>query len=220
MEVSGVLYLKLSRRRRPAVAQNADGSLEVFVVNANDNNLYHRWQTAPSSSSQWSDDRAPLGGPLAVDPVIAQNANRGLEVFMIRADYNLYHRWQTAPNTPNRSHWSDDWAPLGQPVAPRKRPAVAQNADGRLEVYIVGSDRQLYHIRQTSKSDSTQWSKPVPFTGGYWPLSSNPAVAQNADGRLEVFMVGSDGQLYHIRQAEPNDEWDGRQWAPLGGPWH
>ena len=30
-----------------------------------------------------------------------------------------------------------------------------------------------------------------------WPLSSNSAIARNANGKLEVFMMGSDRQLYH-----------------------
>ena len=35
----------------PAVAINSDGRLEVFVIGSGDNGLWHRRQTAPSSSS-------------------------------------------------------------------------------------------------------------------------------------------------------------------------
>ena len=208
---------KWSRRRRPSVAQNADGRLEVFMVGL-DNQLWHMWQTSKNNSSQWSDSWVPLGGPLLGDPVIAQNADGRLEVFKVDANDNyLYHRWQTAPNS--SSQWSDGWTPLGGPFPPRKRPAVSQNADGRLEVFMVGSDGRLYSITQTSKNNSSQWSTAVPFEGMQWPLSSNPAVAQNADGRLEVFMVGLDGQLWHIQQTAPNGGWVGGNWTPLGGQW-
>jgi hypothetical protein len=40
-------------------------------------------------------------------------------------------------------------------------------------------------------------------------------VGQNADGRLEVFVRGSNGALYHKWQISPNDGWSG--WASLGG---
>jgi hypothetical protein len=183
-----------------------------------DNQLWHMWQTSKNNSSQWSDSWVPLGGPLLGDPVIAQNADGRLEIFKVDANDNyLYHRWQTAPNS--SSQWSDGWTPLGGPFPPRKRPAVSQNADGRLEVFMVGSDGRLYSITQTSKNNSSQWSTAVPFEGMQWPLSSNPAVAQNADGRLEVFMVGLDGQLWHIQQTAPNGGWVGGNWTPLGGQW-
>ena len=38
-----------------------------------DNQLYHRWQTTPNNSSQWSEGWSPLGGPLSSDPVVARN---------------------------------------------------------------------------------------------------------------------------------------------------
>jgi hypothetical protein len=39
--------------------------------------------------------------------------------------------------------------------------------------------------------------------------------AQNADGRLEVFGVGTDNVLWHMWQTAPNNGWSG--WVSLGG---
>ena len=39
--------------------------------------------------------------------------------------------------------------------------------------------------------------------------------ARNADGRLEVLVRGTDGEVWHIFQAQPNGGWD--RWASLGG---
>jgi hypothetical protein len=44
---------------------------------------------------------------------------------------------------------------------------------------------------------------------------SMPIVARNADGRLEVFVQGNDGALWHIWQTAPNNGWSG--WQSLGG---
>jgi hypothetical protein len=212
-----------SPNRRPVIAQNVDGKLEVFMVSL-DNQLYHRWQTTPNDSSQWS-NWDPLGGPFASDPVVARNADGRLEIFKVDANDNqLYHRWQTSPN--NSSQWSNGWDPLGGYWFPRTRPAIARNADGRLELFMVGSDRRLYHTWQNSPSSSNGWftswaliGKPGSSTANnQWPLSSIPTVAQNADGRLDVFMMGLDGILYHTWQNSPSssNEWY-HQWAPLHG---
>jgi hypothetical protein len=160
----------------PVVAQNADGRLELFMVGRDlqDEQLYHMWQTGPTQldaygniRDNWDDNYGVtfrLGSQLSPvpkwsrrrRPAVAQNADARLELFIVNANDNyLYHRWQTTPNS--SSQWSD-WSSLGGSIPPRKRPAVAQNDDGRLEGYIVGSDGQLWHIRQTSKSDSSQWS--------------------------------------------------------------
>ena len=59
------------------------------------------------------------------------------------------------------------------------------------------------------------WTK---FGPERWPLSSNPAIARNKNGKLEVFMMGSDRQLYHSWQtaAGSSSGWVG-SWAPIGG---
>ena len=44
-------------------------------------------------------------------------------------------------------------------------------------------------------------------------IPNNPAVSQNADGRLEVFAIGTDGALWHIWQATPGGAWS--NWASL-----
>jgi acylphosphatase/peptidoglycan hydrolase-like protein with peptidoglycan-binding domain len=43
----------------------------------------------------------------------------------------------------------------------------------------------------------------------------NPAVENNADGRLEAFARGTDGALWNIWQTAPNNGWSG--WNSLGG---
>jgi hypothetical protein len=84
---------------------------------------------------------------------------------------------------------------------------VANNQDGRLEVFMRGhNDGHLYHKWQTAPN-TNNWSHPV---GAADRLSNDVswfAVAQNQDGRLEVFMRGhNDGHLYHKWQA-PGGGW-------------
>ncbi len=46
-------------------------------------------------------------------------------------------------------------------------------------------------------------------------LTSNPAVARYADGRLAAFVRGANGAVYERRQQQTNGAWGG--WVSLGG---
>src|SRR5215208_5322747 len=91
---------------------------------------------------------------------------------------------------------------------------VAQNADGRLEVFVRGSGNALYHNWQTAPN-SSNWSGWNSLSGA---LADGPAggVFRNADGRLEVFVRGKDIALYHNWQTAANSSnWSG--WNSLSG---
>jgi len=90
-------------------------------------------------------------------------------------------------------------------------PCAARNRDGRIEVFVLGGDRAIYHI----------WEK---IPGGEWSDWSTleghdlqePIIAfPNSDGLLQIFVVGADGKLYSRAQNIPNGNWD--QWFTLGG---
>jgi probable HAF family extracellular repeat protein len=75
----------------------------------------------------------------------------------------------------------------------------AADADGRLEVFGLGTDHALWHNVQTTPGGSWgSWSS----LGGS-SLSGDPSVGTDADGRLEVFVVSSDNQLWNIAQMAP-----------------
>jgi hypothetical protein len=82
---------------------------------------------------------------------------------------------------------------------------VVRNKDGRLEVFMVGNDKVLYHRWQTKPGGS--WNPTWESLGGKWPDNSDPVVVVNTDGRIEVFMVGNDNVLYHRWQTKPGGSW-------------
>jgi hypothetical protein len=89
---------------------------------------------------------------------------------------------------------------------------VGTNADGRQEIFVVGTDGQLWHSWQNNPNGF--WSDWQPL-GGSFPLTSTPAVGRNQDGRLEMFVRGTDGALWHQYQVAPNSYWSG--WGSMGG---
>ena len=49
-------------------------------------------------------------------------------------------------------------------------------------------------------------------------MKSCPFLINNSDGRLEVFLVGQNKQLYHRYQTAPGNDWNS-EWLSLGGKW-
>ncbi len=188
------------------VASNQDGRLEVFGVGS-DHQLYHIWQTSPNGGwSGWGS----LGFPwphttLQIgDPRVVRNADGRLEVFLLAADQNIWHAWQTAPN----GGWGA-WASLGTPPVEiaNGAPFVGNNADGRIEVFVTGSDGGIYHIWQTAPSNG--WSSWALLLGPLPGVQFNGlgGIANNQDGRFQLFFIGSDGALWTMPQSSPSNGW-------------
>jgi hypothetical protein len=220
----------------PAVARNGlvpeVGRLEVFTKDAG-GKLWHIWQTRASNGwSGWASLDRPKGGTLftrvsvAGDPAVGVNGLFGptgrLEVFVRGTDDALWHRWQSDAT----GAWSTKWDSLGHPagVDVAGDPVVAQNADGRLEVFVEGGDEQLWHIWQVANPPRwSSWERMPRLDADIDDVK--PAVALNGvqigsflPGRLEVFIPDEDGVMNHCWQLEPNGSTGWSAWASLGTP--
>jgi hypothetical protein len=102
------------------------------------------------------------------------------------------------------------WDSLGDPDGTLSRdrlPAVAANADGRLELVVTGG--AVWHTWQGElRGDWSGWHS-LERPPGSGSAIGGSALAPNQDGRLELFTKLSDGTLWHRWQTGP-----GR------GPWH
>ena len=79
-------------------------------------------------------------------------------------------------------------------------------------MFIRANDNALWHNSQLTAS-GPEWSGWTSLGG---ILTSNPAVVQSGDGRLEVFVRGNDSALWHIAQTAPSAAtWNA--WSSLGG---
>jgi acylphosphatase len=156
-----------------------------------------------------------LGGQWSSIPIVGRNQDGRLEIFIVGQSEKLYHRYQTSPN--NSNGWNDKWEDLGGKWNRFNFPSIGQNADGRLEIFIVGQSEKLYHRYQTSPNNSNGWNDKWEDLGGKW--NANPVVANNADGRLEIFIVGKSEKLYHTWQISPSNGWNDK-WEDLGGKWN
>src|SRR5262249_12951871 len=90
-----------------------------------------------------------------------------------------------------------------------KQITVGSNKDGRLEVFYVGTDNNIYHNYQVAPNGG--WHGELALGGAAKQIT----VGSNKDGRLEVFYVGTDNNIYHNYQVAPNSGWHGQ--LALGG---
>ncbi|MBR7837381.1 hypothetical protein KDL01_29145 [Actinospica durhamensis] len=176
--------------------QNADGRLEVFTLGTN-GHLYHIFQETPFGHwSAWHD----LGGNLIALPALARNVDGRLEAFEIDQNHHMVHDWQTSANGPN-SEWATGWTQLGDGETFAGAPAAVSNKDGRLEVFGTTDSGYLKHAWQVGHP-AGPWSAfdtMAAISPGI-TVSGPPVVAVDADGRLEVFVLGNDRSIYHSWQ--------------------
>jgi hypothetical protein len=120
----------------------------------------------------------------------------------------MWHIWQTRPSA---GPWSE-WQNLGGSFA--GAPVVAENLDGRLEIFATGQNNAVWHNRQTSPNGGFSGWNQLCDT---W-MQGSPSVGMNADGRLEVFAC-STGLSSHIWQTAPSNGWSDWMYGLSAGPW-
>jgi len=197
-----------------AVAQNQDGRVEVFVINAADGSVWHSWQESRAAHPNLGFRLQPARlGDLtgAKELCVAMNTDGRLEVFATTATRNLVHIWQKAPN----SDWSN-WETIGHASGE----VHVHRGDGdRLAVFAVGDNGLCYWYQDTASH--------APWHG---PIHVGPAnvnhfeVIRNSNGLLEVIGVEGTGNYkwaFHASQTQANlaSPWGTFQpiW-PSGGP--
>jgi hypothetical protein len=117
---------------------------------------------------------------------------------------NVTDRWRISTSSPA---WPDNFIHLRDqapsPQLTHRAPSVASNLDGRLEVFAIAADGQLYHAFQTAPNGG--WSG-IGSLGGVLHWNGAPAIGRNKDGRLEAFAIANDGSLQHAYQ-NSNGTW-------------
>ena len=101
------------------------------------------------------------------------------------------------------------WESLGGSFA--GRPFVVFGSDGRLEVFVRGTDNALWFAAQTSPGGS--WT---PFVSLGGVITSNPTAALDSYGRIAIFAVGDDTAVWMRAQITPRiDTYS--DWTSIGG---
>jgi hypothetical protein len=184
--------------KQMSVCLDSLGRLEIVYVGTN-GHIYHNRQNS-AGSNDWVGETA-FAGLQAKQVQVVSNPNNQhlLEIYYIGSGNGLHRIRQN-------SLAMTDWSDHGFDNDYATQLSVGTNADGRLEIFYVGTNGDLYHNWLTSTVDMTKWFGETRFPGS----SANYVTAlSNADGRLEIFYTGRDNALYHNWQASPNGNWVG-----------
>jgi acylphosphatase len=197
------------------VGRAADGRIEIFVQGS-DGHVWHLWQTAPNGDwSEWEDlsTYRRLGVGAVGEPGGGRAADGRIEIFVQSSDGHVWHLWQTAPNG-DWSEWEDlsTYRRLG--VGAVGEPGVGSAADGRIEIFVQGSDSHVLRLWQTAPNGNwSEWEDLSTYRRLGVGAVGEPGVGSAADGRIEIFVQGSDGHVWHLWQTAPNGDWS--EWKDL-----
>jgi len=174
-----------------AVIPNADGRLEVFALGG-DRAVYHVWETSPNGAwGAWATE----GGTQLQSVTVARNADGRLQLFAIGGDHAVY----TMAQTPSAGSSFGGWQYLGGSQIQSLQPAPNQN--GALNLFAIGGDHLLYSMTQSGPNGAFgAWTRPL-FDNTTIDLVAPIA---NLDGRLELVVHRTDGEMMHSWQTSPN----------------
>jgi hypothetical protein len=151
------------------VRANQNGLLEMIYIGTN-GKLYHDWEL--EVGGPWN-GAVNFAGTHAVKLAASITSDKALILFFVGQDGRIYQCWQTASNAPvsNLSNWN--WAgpvlinsPSAETMPKAAEIGVGQNADGCLELFVVGNDRKLYHLTQSAQDPTSLWSEATELPGG------------------------------------------------------
>jgi hypothetical protein len=200
------------------------GSLEAFVIDDKDGAVWHSWQTDPDAGwSDW-DLLGNPGGNHAQEPVTLTRLANGRIMAVALADGSV---WHVSSPQPEPSAFWPAWTSFGQPgSAAAQAASVATLADNRAEVFAVeeiqggtvvpgfGLFGTLWH-RWQETAGGTAWSRWESLGMPHGKPVSPPTLAENHDGRLELFATTDGGQAWHRALQTPSDPRSWTPWAPL-----
>jgi hypothetical protein len=183
------------------VGLNGNAQLQAFVIN-----VLGDYATINQAAPGWS-GYTYLQTGMSSRAAVAMNATGNMDLFG-RNGTTLVENFQTSPGALN---WH---GPQSVFCCVQGTPAIARNADGRLETFVRNTSGEMWHLWQSSIDSSFSGAGALPGPA----FAGDASIGANSDGRLEVFATDTNGHVQHAWQnASSPGGWSG--WADLGGTW-
>lgn len=186
----------------PALGVNKDGRQELFAIGSN-GEVWHAWQTSPSGDwSSWLDFS---GTGTSYCAAVGSNADGRMELFALWYDLAVWHTWQGSPNNPFVGSWQTFGWPQNQYHL--TCPRIGRNVDGRLEVFSIGADGNVWALPQVAPSDG--WAAWASLGKPAGHAISSLVWGHDADLREALYALGDDNAIWFKYQQFANDGWSG-----------
>ena len=215
----------------PSVGYLPDGRMQVFA-RVDPDAVYSIWKLTTDPNSAWS-GWGNLGGPGNKSQAYGNTVAVGhlpdyrMEIFIVghdlepQANVKVYalSKLTTDPN----SAWGN-WTELGSPGAGLYAGdiSVAYLPDGRMQIFICTADGNVYTMWKLTTNPNSGWSSWSSLgnigTGIGSVYFAGVSVGVLSDSRLQIFVMGTDGNVYSKWKltTDPNSGWSG--WTSLGSP--
>ena len=202
-----------------SVSRNPE-HIDAFVI-GDDGKVYSSWWATGNDWSGIGDKWGSIGGSFSPGAKVSAVSRHGdhLDVFVVDSNGDVRGCWWS----PDYG-WSavdQDWSNLGNPgqaFPPGAEVAVVARYETTLDLFAVGADGNVYNKWWAETADWSKWNS----IGPVYPADSVPAnakvaaVARNPE-HLDLFVVGSDGRIYHAWWTQDNS-WSGLNgWGSIGG---
>ncbi len=181
----------------PAAVSRPNGKIDVFV-RATDNALWTRATTNGGTSwSGWS----KIGGQLlgGTSPAAYAWGDTRIGWMVTGTDNAVWHMWKDSAGT-------HGWQSLGGPLT--SSPAATSPMSGVIDVFGRVSNGVAYQREYSNNAWSSSWTS----IGGQIASGTGPAACSWGSGRLDVFVQGLDGTIWHRSY---NGAWS--DWQSIGG---
>jgi hypothetical protein len=180
--------------------------LDVQGLSVENGATVYQWGCHGGANQQWRVGNTAPPPPVALAQVSAATGSDGRTyTFSRREDGRVLAREQQAGGG-----WSD-WYPLAT-ASTGLSPTAAVNSQGRVEVYVVGTDNAIYRNVSTGAGPTgwSGWSGIAPCC-----IVSEVSVVRDRFGRMNVLGRGTDHGIYVNRETTPgSNAWAG--WSGLG----
>jgi len=143
-------------------------------------------------------------------PKVDSNTDAQPTLHFSQSDLERFVEHRKARVSPRSVDWitrsaRDVWESLGGQLAPNTGPAVCSWGPGRLDVFVIGTDNNIWH-RAWDGSRWTGWGS----LGD--AMASSPAATSRSANSMDVFVLRSDNNLW---QRPYNQGWGA--WTAIGG---
>jgi hypothetical protein len=198
-----------------SVVSRDPNKLDIFVAGSDGKTYTAAWD-AQQSNGQWRGwsniltGAIPSGGTVSC---VSRDAGK-LDIFLVSNDGGIYTAaWDQSVANPAWGGW---WR-IGNLTAKPGAPVAAVSRDsGKLDIFVAGSDGKTYTASWDQNVANGAWQGwNNILTGAIIPGSAVAAVSRDP-GKLDIFIVSTDGAIYTAAwdRNVANGSWQG--WWRIG----